>query len=108
MTKKKVKYPFRKFGKETLYDEYEDGSIKISPIYSDLMNGVFIGKMAIEQMLKFITQYAQNLLLPLIKEEVAFWNKVRVDYSLNPDRYDYTYDWGTGIIHRKEKKEDVE
>ena len=103
MKKKKLSYPIHKMGKNYGYDEYEDGSIKIAPLYSEQMDNIVMQEAAIDALLQSLTKQCHQLMMSLIKAKRHFWDSLERDYSLDGDKYDWSYNPCSQILSRKEK-----
>ncbi len=108
MKKKKITYPIHKMGKYYGYEEYEDGSIKIAPQYSQQIDDSLLKKTSINEILKSVTEQCSKLLISVIKEQTHFWDSIKEDYGLDYEKYQYFYDGCTKTIKRKEKVQEQE
>ena len=89
---KKIKYPIHKMGKTYGYEEFEDGSIEIAPCLADKIDKIMIREAAVAQLLKSITQQCNELLIPIEKERVEFWDELKAEYGLDLAGAVFTYD----------------
>ena len=105
MMKKKQTYPIRKIGKYSEYEEYEDGSIKIPPLYSQQIDDIIARREAADNFFRLITEQCHNkIYVPIRVEEVQFWNKMREDYDLD-EMNNFTYNRNTKMVTRTSKPE---
>jgi hypothetical protein len=107
MTNKKNKYPIRKMGKHCGYDEYEDGSIKIAPMYADSFQKANEEAAAVDALLRAVTEQCHRLLVPITAAQQSFWKSLEEDYDFDFEKFDYTYNQQTKIITRTEKPSDT-
>ena len=101
--KKNIKYPISKMGKNTGYVEYEDGSIKIAPLYSSQIDNIIISREAVDELLKSVTAQCQKLVIPLVRAQIQFWEEIRNDYGLDFDKIQWAYDGSKKTITPKER-----
>jgi hypothetical protein len=101
---KKDKWPKHKAGKRCGYDEFEDGSISIAPMYSDMIEKILVSEAAIDSLLQAVTAQCHRLLIPLTEEKRNFWSSVKEDYGLDFDGYTYCYNSLAKRICRDKKK----
>ena len=106
MTKKKV-YPIHKSGERTGYEEFEDGSIKVAPCMSEQMDNLITRKTSLGNLIREFTKQCNELMIPIDEGMNVYWDRISVEYSLDRDKYQYTYR-GNGVISRKEKIVDKE
>jgi hypothetical protein len=105
MSKKKPAYPIHKMGKFCGYDEYEDGSIKIAPSHSDRFDASMNQEEALISLIKSVTEQCHKIAIAIATEKRRFWDATTEDYSLDSEKFDYTYNYETKRIYKKEKAE---
>lgn len=98
--KKKIKYPVHKMGKYCGYDEYEDGSFKPAPMYTDRIDEAMENEASLHAFIKSFTEQMYKLFQPIHKEHKRFWESIRNDYGIDEENFDYSYDGTTKIIRK--------
>lgn len=100
MSKKKNKYPIYKMGNFCGYDEYEDGSIKIAPSHYQPLDDALLSEKAVNRLLQSLTEQCHKLLIPIMSVKTHFWDRISEDYSLDSEKYQYSYDPATKMVSR--------
>ena len=101
--KEAVRYPVHKMGKFYGYDEYEDGSIELAPALYEIIDNALIAKQSINSILKAVTSHLQEMQIPVEKSIQNFWDKVRDEYGIDYERYEWRYDGQKKRLTRQEK-----
>jgi len=102
---KKQKYPIHRMGKHCRYEEFEDGSIQIAPTYVERIQRVIVEKSAVEYLVKTVLEQCKTLLVPIEEAEKDFWRSIVYDYSLDEEKYIYTYIPSNTRVIRRLKEE---
>ena len=100
---KKVKWPIHKSGKNCGYDEFEDGSIGIAPMYARKIQDALESEKALDDLLAAVTKQCHALFIPITRSKKEFWDDVVNDYGLDLNQFDYSYDTRSNRITKTKK-----
>lgn len=100
---KKETGPVHKMGKSCGYEEHPDGSIDVAPMYAERMERALIQEEAVNSLLRAVTGQCSNLMVSVVTDRRDFWDRVKEDYGLDFEKYDYSYSRNLRRIVRKEK-----
>lgn len=90
-------------GKHCGYTEHEDGSIVAAPMYADRMMAINIDIAALENTQKVMMEHFVEMRKKVEMLQSDFWRELTEDYSLDTNKFRYSFDWNTRKLTRKAK-----
>ena len=99
--KKAVSYPIHKMGKTCGYEEFEDGSIKIAPVWANRFDQLIARRASVGELLQMIVEHCNELMIPIKQAESSVWTEMENEYGLDRNKYTYQYSQNQGLITRK-------
>jgi hypothetical protein len=99
-----IRWPQHKSGKQCGYNEYEDGSIEIAPQYADMFLQFESEERALRLLIAALNDHLAKCYKKVGDGQTRFWDRIKDDYSLDFDKYDWSYRAHDRRVLRKEKK----
>ena len=103
-SKNKERFPKHMMGKNCGYELYEDGSIEIAPTHADAFSRADKESKGLRLLVDAINAHLAQQYQHVAALQDAFWEGVKQDYSLDFEKYDYSYRSFDRRISRKEKE----
>jgi hypothetical protein len=93
--KKRVTYPIKKMGKYCGYEEFQDGSIKVAPMYAGDFHEISMDEQAIQNLIKACMAQCHEIQKNVERRKREFFKNVAEDYSLDMDTLNWRYNMST-------------
>jgi hypothetical protein len=93
-------------GKHCGYDLLADGSIKPAPTYIDWFEKTAIQSEAIQSLLSAIIKECNKLSITAQQDRARLWRSLGEDYSLDMDKYEWSFNGETKLLSKKKKPEE--